>query len=261
MKYKNKLLAMLVIVMVAFVLVSCDNTPKPSTSAQVFIFEGGYIKGLSEDGKKLASIVIPSKIGDEDVIGIDTNAFAGCTGLTSIVISDSVKTIKGAAFKGCTGLESVTGMKNVSTIGSRAFMGCSALTSITIPSQVNTLWDRAFNDCTGLSSLTIEEGVEVLHNSFVGCSKLTEVVIPASVREIYGTFNGCSSLATVRIKGTSIAIEGMGTFRGCNISDIYFGGSKKTWEEYEESREQKIWGTTRPSKSYTVHCSDGDLTY
>lgn len=150
MKYKNKLLAMLVIVMVAFVLVSCDNTPKPSTSAQVFIFEGGYIKGLTEDGKKMANIVIPSKIGDEDVIGIDTEAFAGCIELTSIVIPDSVKTINGAAFKGCTGLESVTGMKNVSTIGSSAFMGCSALTSITIPSQVNTLWDRAFKDCTGL---------------------------------------------------------------------------------------------------------------
>lgn len=252
---------MLVIVMAAFVLVSCDNTPKSSTSAQTFIFEGGYIKGLTEDGKKMANIVIPSKIGDEDVVGIDTDAFAGCTGLTSIVIPDSVKTIKGAAFKGCSSLESVTGMKNVSTIGSRAFMGCSALTSITIPGQVNTLWDQAFKDCTGLSSLTIEEGVEVLHNSFVGCSKLTEVVIPASIKEIYGTFNGCSSLATVRIKGTSIAIEGMGTFRSCNISDIYFGGSKNTWEEYEEYSQQKIWGTPKPSKSYTVHCSDGDLKY
>jgi hypothetical protein len=55
------------------------------------------------------------------VITIGSNAFADCTGLTSVTIPNSVTTIGGYAFFGCPNLTSVTIPDSVATIGDKAF--------------------------------------------------------------------------------------------------------------------------------------------
>jgi hypothetical protein len=67
------------------------------------------------------------------VTSIGYGAFDGCTGLTSVIIPDSVESIGSNAFNGCTGLTSVIiGIGNkVTDIGEFAFYRCSGITSIT----------------------------------------------------------------------------------------------------------------------------------
>ena len=88
----------------------------------------GYTGAVGEN------LVIPAVFQDGDawyrVTSIDSFAFYNCSGLTSVVIGDSVK-----------------------YIGWGTFGGCSGLTSVTIPDSVTVIHDGAFYDCSGLTSI------------------------------------------------------------------------------------------------------------
>ena len=74
-----------------------------------------------------------------------------CTGLTSVVIPNSVTSIGNNAFSDCTGLTSVKIPNSVTSIGNYAFLGCTGLTSIVIPNSVTTIGWNAFNACESLT--------------------------------------------------------------------------------------------------------------
>jgi hypothetical protein len=79
-----------------------------------------------------------------DTVGIGNRAFISCTGLTSIVIPDSVTSIGNDAFRGCTGLTNIVIPDSVTSIGAWAFQGCTNLTTVTLrrftaPNTITTL--------------------------------------------------------------------------------------------------------------------------
>ena len=139
------------------------------------------------------------------VTSIGSNAFYGCTGLTSVTIPNSVTSIGENAFYGCARLTSVTIPDSVSYIGGSAFKLCTGLTAVTIPNSVSTIRPSAFQQCTALTSVTIPNSVTyITQSAFLGCTGLTSVTIPASVTSIaQSAFYGCTSLAIVTYKGTS----------------------------------------------------------
>ena len=114
-------------------------------------------------------LVIPSTVTYNDVsytvTSIGSEAFYGCTGLTSVTIGSGVTSIGNEAFRDCSGLTSVTIPDGVTSIGNSAFSGCSSLTSVTIPDGVTTIGDFAFYGCTGLTSVTIPDGVTSIGNN------------------------------------------------------------------------------------------------
>ena len=59
----------------------------------------------------------------------------------------SVTSIGESAFRGCSGLTSITISNSVTSIGWYAFEGCSGLTSITIPNSVTSIGGYAFSSC------------------------------------------------------------------------------------------------------------------
>ncbi|MBQ8126603.1 MAG: leucine-rich repeat domain-containing protein [Kiritimatiellae bacterium] len=135
------------------------------------------------------------------VTSIDSGAFYGFSGLTSVTIPDSVTSIGLSAFYGCSGLTSVTIPDSVTSIGDYAFQDCSGLTSVTIPDSVTSIGYQAFYNCSGLTSVTIPDSVTSIGSyAFSGCSWLTSVTIPDSVTSIgNGAFSNCSRLTTVWI--------------------------------------------------------------
>ena len=152
-----------------------------------------------------------------ETLYIERNAFSGCSGLTSVTIPESVKSIGSSAFSGCRGLTSMTIPKSVMSIGNSAFYGCSGLTSITIPNNVTSIKSYAFSGCSSLTSVTIPEDVTSIENSvFSDCSGLTSVTIPNNVTSIGNSaFSDCSRLTSVKIPNNVTSI-GSSAFSGCS---------------------------------------------
>ncbi len=121
-------------------------------------------------------------------------AFRKCTGLTSVIIPNSVTSIGLYAFEGCSGLTSITIPNSVTSIGGSAFYGCSGLTSITIPNSVTSIGTSAFYGCSGLTSITIPESVTSIGNGAFDGAKLRNIVIKAKTPPTSGenTFSGQS---------------------------------------------------------------------
>ncbi|MBR2927478.1 MAG: leucine-rich repeat domain-containing protein [Clostridia bacterium] len=173
-------------------------------------------------------IVIPSTYKGLLVKGIGNRAFANCSNLTGIVISDSITSIGEYAFLNCTSLANVTIGDAVTSIGDSAFYDCTSLMSITIPNGVMSIEDGAFCGCSSLTSIAIPDSVtHIGMSAFGGCSNLTSIIIPDSITSIEdGVFSGCTSLTSVKIPNNITSI-GSYAFAASGISSVIFGDNSQ----------------------------------
>ncbi len=91
----------------------------------------------------------------EGTKGIANVAFEGCSGLTSVIIGNSVTSIGQYAFFWCTGLTSVTIGNSVTSIGASAFEDCRRLASVTIGNSVENIGAIAFDGCENITDIYI----------------------------------------------------------------------------------------------------------
>ena len=88
---------------------------------------------------------------------IPAGFFSECANLTSVKMSDSIKSIGYQAFSGCTGLSSINIGRGVKKISGEAFSNCQNLKKILIPNNVEEIGVYAFTTMNA-SSLIIEDG-------------------------------------------------------------------------------------------------------
>lgn len=119
--------------------------------------------------------VIPQ---DEGITYIASDAFAGCVGLTNVVLPSTLQ-----------------------AIGDGAFSDCAALSEVAIPNAVQSISGGAFSGCTNLSSIVIDDGSQLKYigaYAFGGCTSLTNMTIPNSVAKVgEDAFRDCSALGGV----------------------------------------------------------------
>lgn len=210
-------------------------------------------------------VVIPSKINGVTVTTIGTDAFLGLN-ITSVTIPASVTEIGSNAFAGCTNLTSVTyggdwsnltiqsgnpavqdaanaplfdfefippdntavivtnykynGAAADVTIPSRykgkpvtmidhAAFHNSAVTSVTIPDSVTSIHDSAFAYCSSLTNISIPNSVTSIGSfAFEGCTKLESITLPSSLLTISEfLFYDCSQLTTIHIPDSVSSIR------------------------------------------------------
>jgi hypothetical protein len=108
-----------------------------------------------------------------NIITICTNAFVGCTSLTTITIPYSVTSIGWCAFRGCTSLTTIAIPDSVTSIRWSAFHNCTSLTTIAIPDSVTAIGAYAFTGCTSLTTVAIPDSVTTIgYHAFAGCCSL-----------------------------------------------------------------------------------------
>lgn len=135
------------------------------------LYHGG---ALFVDGKQIKELVIPAGVTEikpyaffgctgitslqmsEDVTTVGDDAFHGCTELTAATVGASVTTLKTSVFEGCEALSELTLPKGLSHIGSSCFRRCKSLEEITLPASLTYIGDRTFKDCEALTRVTFK---------------------------------------------------------------------------------------------------------
>lgn len=169
-------------------------------------YEGRIVKVTRIARLAFANCTKLSKVNlSNNIANIEEKAFYACTGLKSIDFKN-VTTIGQSAFYGCTGLQSID-FRNVTTIGQSAFQGCTALQSIDFKNVI-TIGQSAFEECKGLTKVIIPSGVkEIPKKSFYSCDKIEKVIIPASVKDInVDAFAFCRALGNVVIPNKQCSV-------------------------------------------------------
>ena len=154
----------------------------------------------------LTSVVLPNtltKIGSS-AFGYDEYASGSATQLTSIIIPSSVTSIGDAAFYN-NQLTLVEIPSSVTSIGNAAFRN-NQLKSVVIPSSVTTIDFQAFWH-NQLTSVVISNSVTSIGMGAFQYNQLTSVVIPSSVTTIVASAFLDNQLTSVTIEGKSSSSE------------------------------------------------------
>ena len=200
-----------------------------STKTASVTYQGSSWSSYSYDYS--GEVVVPASVTYNSVpysvTSIRTEAFRGCTGLTSVTIPNSVTSIGDRAFYGCIGLTSVTIPNSVTSIGDDAFHGCTSLTSIEIPNSVTSIGDYAFSGCTGLTSVTIPNSVTSIGNgAFSACNGLTTPIYNAHIfAQMPTSFSGAYTIPE------GIEMIAGNAFASCKIKSITIPSSLKQMAE------------------------------
>lgn len=220
----------------------------------------GVAKKTVETEPYSGIVSIPEKVlhkGCEyTVTEIKERAFAECTDLTYVVMSDSIKTIGLGAFGGCKTLKTVLLSNNLSEISEWAFNYCGSLTSIDIPKSLNKIGGSAFSQtglknfcinsdyieignncfdyCNNLESVDIEcDRLKLAKQSFYNCNKLKNVKLEGKIDDLpQELFRECKELTSISLPN-SISIIGESCFNGCsNLVGIVFPSNLKQIGSY-----------------------------
>ena len=119
------------------------------------------VSNVFDEGKQMWHMTFSSNVtvlGDADTktmtingpLFVSNHDLGVVCNVKTIILPESVTRIGVAAFEGCTGLTSIEISNNVTSIGNYAFYKCISLTSVTIPDSVTSIGDWAFNLCNGL---------------------------------------------------------------------------------------------------------------
>ena len=143
-----------------------------------------------------SEVIIPSEINGLTVTKIGSEAFSGCTNITSITMPDTIVSVGFMAFLECSNLSTIKLSNKLETIGAFAFKWCSNLSDITLPESLTYIGGCAFIDCFSLTSITIPNQITSIEDStFMYCTSLTSVVLPDTVNNIaYNAFSECPNL-------------------------------------------------------------------
>ncbi|MEY8516401.1 leucine-rich repeat protein [Lachnospiraceae bacterium 29-84] len=143
------------------------------------------VKGLSKRKAKSAAAIAASEDGKLEIPAVIAQEEMELQeGLELEIAGCQVKTIARDAFSGETGITDVILPDTIEEIGAGAFSGCVSLQEVNLPEQVSKIGANAFSGCTSLRKVVIPDTVTELPSAvFQGCKDLT-VVLPDTMRKI-----------------------------------------------------------------------------
>ena len=213
----------------------------------IFLTNKGEIVGITNYGKTLNEIVVPSQIGQEKITGIGSNAFNGCNILAKIEIPSCVVNIRENAFEGCGSLTVYFEENDLPSGWASLYWNIkeNCAVPIVVDYRHNEIADDgniyfvdggmryALKDgkatvagCLGSGSLEIPnkiiyknanyEVVKIGDYAFYENGRVKEIDIPNSIKDIgLKAFYSCGRLENIKIPKSITYIESE-TFAECN---------------------------------------------
>lgn len=146
---------------------------------------------------------------------IGKRAFAQNTSLSTVKLSNGVKTLGEAAFAGCSMLQNVTMPAGVSDCGIGVFAGCSMLSRADISQcTLDTLPAWTFSGCSELGEVLLPESLSAIgEGAFYYCLALPSVNLPLGIEYLDSfAFAGCSALQSIDFMPEGLESIGRYTF-------------------------------------------------
>ena len=170
-----------------------DSTAKQASLVKVILpdsiktINGGVFRSC----KNLSEINIPSSVTTIKMFafGGDRAGYAteySGSGITKIVIPDSVATGAEGLFKGCQLLRHVSLPDHWEEINSDMFNRCSSLTDIILPTNCKYIGEGAFADCTSLLAVHITKKYWMAGDTYLDLSTKTAEEVAQLIRQYSG---------------------------------------------------------------------------
>ena len=145
---------------------------------------------------------------------IGSEAFYGCSGLTSIILPEGITSISISVFKNCSSLSTITIPESITLIDYYAFSGCTGLTGVYISDLKKwcsiCCYDNPLRYANHLyvngvenTDIILPSGVYSINaGAFMGYANLTSIVFPEGFGGIGSkAFQDCTGLVSVTING------------------------------------------------------------
>ena len=152
----------------------------------------------------------------QTIITIGEKAFGECTSLSNITLPITLEKIEFCAFRGCLALKNIQLNQGLVTLGEYAFAS-SGLENIIIPNTVTEMYGAIFKDCEKLSKVILPEGrVNIPNSVFENCISLKSITLPSTVQNILEeAFKNCSALEKIVWNNNLLKIETR-AFQNCD---------------------------------------------
>ena len=123
----------------------------------------------------------------DGITTVCASSFTYTSGLTELIMPNSVTSMENGAIGSCTNLTSVTLSDALTEIPGFAFMRCTALPTITLPASINSIGSAAFFNCTAMDSIVVKATTppNVGMNAFRNVPDSCLLVVPCNTLEAY----------------------------------------------------------------------------
>ena len=186
-------------------------------------------------------IVIPAKKDNYTVTSIGENAFFQHTGITSVSLPESIKSIGLSAFWLCRNLTKVEYASLESFLNMdrdnphipvhSVYVAGKEITEVIIPRSFTKIKDYTFSGCSSIKSVTIPNTVTSIGEDAFNSSGITSIDIPTSVTSIGSYAFNNSGLTSVDIP-TSVTSIGSFAFARLGLTDVVIPESVTEMGEY-----------------------------
>ncbi len=180
----------------------------------------GVVKGVFANNGNIRNLTV-----GEELRGIGSYAFYGCTSLQGIKLANGLNTIGNYAFAGCINMTKVDidVSSNLTAIGNHAFYDCERLMGFSVPINVRVLCDSVFESCYAIGSNSASastsldlcaqgQAVSLSYigiNTFKDCTAMTSLIFPDTYKETnfsVSNLQGCSKLQYLYVPNSTMAI-------------------------------------------------------
>lgn len=182
-------------------------------------------KNAFADSGSLTTLITGANLTD-----IGNEAFINCSKLETVDLSRSQKLDSIGESSFCrAGVKSIVIPDSVTTIKSNAFDGCSKLTYVKLPKNLKEISYQCFQS-TALEQVEIPENVTTIGRDAFRSTQIKKIVIPFNVTKIYpnafGTNNPWNSpLAAVDISNKYLVLE-YSAFSGTSLTHVHIPGDR-----------------------------------
>ena len=193
-------------------------------------------------------IIVPNMIEGINVKAIGEKAFARCTGVEKVVVSEGIREIHNGAFSSCSGLKYVSLPTTLQKLGNKVekknnlfvmfgwqngvFENC-AIEEIQLPIALKFIGEGTFSNCKKLKRINLPNNIEtIMDGCFAGCNELAEVLLPDNLLSIEREAFSYCAIKKIDIPPTVFRI-GNGAFQGCReLSSVILHEGLYELEDY-----------------------------